>query len=230
MDERGPAAGRFVTLEGPDGAGKTTQSRLLAERLRAAGHDVTLAREPGGTALGERVRDLLLARDDLERTPEADALLFNAARSQLVREVIQPALARGGIVVCDRYTDSTLAYQGYGAGLELDDLRSLADWATSGISPDLTILLDLAVEAGLGRRARGAADEVTRFEHDTGHDAAFHRRVRSGYLELAAADRGRWRVVAADRDAGVVADEIGAIVEGWLSQSEPTGGVMRMHG
>jgi dTMP kinase len=216
VDERGPAAGRFVTFEGPDGAGKTTQARLLADRFRASGHDVTLAREPGGTVLGERVRTLLLEGEELERTPEADALLFNAARSQLVREVIQPALARGGVVVCDRYTDSTLAYQGYGAGLELDDLRSLADWATSGIEPDLTILLDLPVESGLERDAR--------------HDVEFHQRVRDGYLELAAADPGRWRVVAADREPGVVADEVGELVEAWLAESEPTGHAMRIYG
>ena len=230
MGERGPAAGRFVTFEGPDGAGKTTQARLLADRFRASGHDVTLAREPGGTVLGERVRTLLLEGEELERTPEADALLFNAARSQLVREVIQPALARGGVVVCDRYTDSTLAYQGYGAGLELDDLRSLADWATSGIEPDLTILLDLPVESGLGRRARGAAHEMTRFERDARHDVEFHQRVRDGYLELAAADPGRWRVVAADREPGVVADEVGELVEAWLAESEPTGHAMRIYG
>jgi dTMP kinase len=230
VDARGPAAGRFVTLEGPDGAGKTTQCRLLADRLRASGHDVTLAREPGGTALGEPVRTLLLARDDLERTPEADALLFNAARSQLVREVIQPALARGGVVVCDRYTDSTLAYQGYGAGLELDDLRSLADWATSGIEPDLTILLDLPVESGLGRRSRGSASDVTRFERHPGHDTAFHRRVRDGYLELATADPDRWRVVAADREAQAVAADVAAVVERWLRVSEPAGPAVRIKG
>jgi dTMP kinase len=195
----------FLTLEGPDGAGKSTQATRLAERIRrTGGREVLLTREPGGTPIGERVRGVLLR--GAERDPLTDALLFNAARRQVVADVIGPALARGAIVVCDRFADSTLAYQGYGAGVALDSLRALADIATGGLTPNRTILLDLSPEAGLARRANGAPSEVTRFESGAGHDLAFHQRVRAGYLELAAAEPARWRVVNADRQPDAVED------------------------
>lgn len=156
--------------------------------------DVHVTREPGGTWLGERLRDVLLARTDsvAPTDPLTDAFLFNAARRQLVAEVIQPALASGRTVLCARYTDSTLAYQGYGAGVPLERLRSLAAAATDGLTPDLTILLDVPVEEGLARKAPG---DVTRFEAE--YDLAFHRRVRDGFLALAAAEPERFVVIDA---------------------------------
>lgn len=195
-------AGRFITLEGPEGAGKTLQARRLVEALAAQGHRSRLTREPGGTALGEQIRSIVLARAadgaggiDLR----ADALLFNAARAQLVAEVIRPALASGEVVVCARYADSTLAYQGYGAGLPLTELRAVADAATGGLVPDLTILLDVAPEVGLRRKA-----EESRNRFEAAFDLDFHRRVRAGFLELAGAEPARWRVIEAERDADAV--------------------------
>jgi dTMP kinase len=195
----------FVTLEGPDGAGKSSQAQQLAQRLREGGRDVVSTREPGGTLLGERIRRLLLEGDDVG-DPLSDALLFNAARRQLVSDVLRPALERGAIVVCDRFADSTLAYQGYGAGVSLPALRQLADLATGGLAPDRTLLFDLPPEAGLARRASGPSDDVTRFELAERHDLAFHQRVRDGYLEMAAAEPQRWRVVDASRPPAEVAD------------------------
>lgn len=194
-----PRNGRLITLEGPEGAGKTLQAQGLVAELGARGVAAILTREPGGTALGDRLRGLLLARDSGRIAPRADALLFNAARAQLVAEVIGPALDAGEIVVCARFTDSTLAYQGYGAGVSLDDLRLLADVATGGLAPDLTILLDVDPEVGLARKA---AVDHTRFE--ASFDLAFHRRVRAGFLELAAAEPERFRVIDAGSDADAV--------------------------
>jgi dTMP kinase len=200
-----PAAGRFITIEGPEGAGKTIQAERLGEAIRALGHRVIVTREPGGTTAGERIRELLLAvRDEPDALiPRTDAFLFNAARAQLVAEVIEPALARGDTVVGTRFADSTLAYQGYGAGLDLGALRELEAIATGGLRPDLTILLDLPSETGLARKT-GA--ELTRFE--TQFDLEFHRRVRDGFLRLAAAEPGRFAVV----DAGVPIDAVAADV------------------
>src|SRR6266550_2223555 len=144
---------RFITLEGPEGAGKTLQAERLVGALDARGHRARLTREPGGTDLGEQIRSIVLARAEGSGgiDARADALLFNAARAQLVSEVIKPALAAGEIVVCARFADSTLAYQGYGAGLPIDELRQLADVATGGLVPDRTVLLDVAPEVGLAR-------------------------------------------------------------------------------
>ncbi len=199
--------GRFITLEGPEGAGKTRQARAIRSLLEGAGLPVTLTREPGGTPFGERIRDILLQHGESSGTiqPLADALLFNAARAQLVANVIRPALARGAIVVCTRFADSTLAYQGYGAGLAIDDLRAIERMATGGLSPDLTILLDLPVETGLARKT---ADELTRFE--AGFDAAFHRRVRSGFLDLAGREPARFAVIDASPPAEDVFEAIRA--------------------
>lgn len=207
--------GWFITIEGPDGGGKTTQAEILRDRLGSAGRRVHLTREPGGTWLGERLREVLLARTHAGASgpsdPLTDAFLFNAARRQLVGEVVRPALLAGITVVCARFADSTLAYQGYGAGVPLERLRALADMATDGLTPDLTIVLDLPVEAGLERKAPG---DVTRFEAE--FDLDFHRRVRDGFLSLAEAEPERFVVIDATRPVERVADEIAAAVDARL--------------
>ena len=201
--------GWFITIEGPDGAGKTTQAERLAGALRDRGHDVLSTREPGGTWLGERIREVILARGH-ERDgspapidPLTDALLFSAARRQLVEAVLRPALAAGRTVICARYVDSTIAYQGYGAGVPLEALRQLEAVATGGLLPDVTVLLDLPVEAGLSRKE---PDDLTRFEEE--FDVAFHRRVREGFRSIAAAEPDRFVVVDATAPEADVADSI----------------------
>lgn len=191
-------AGRFIAIEGPEGAGKTSQADRLRDAIAATGAEVVLTREPGGTPAGERIRELLLAGGGA-LDPRTDALLFSAARSQLVVDVIRPALARGAVVIATRYADSTLAYQGYGAGLPIDELDVLERFATGGLRPDLTILLDLPAEVGLARKT-GA--ERTRFEREL--DLEFHRRVRDGFLELAREQPDRYAVVDATADEEAV--------------------------
>ncbi|HET7726666.1 MAG TPA: dTMP kinase [Candidatus Limnocylindrales bacterium] len=198
---RAAPRGAFIVLEGPEGAGKSTQAARLATRLEASGREVVVTREPGGTPVGEGIRALLLDRArGADHATWTDALLFNAARAALVSQVIGPNLAAGRIVICDRFADSTVAYQGYGSGLPIEDLRRVERLATGGLQADLTLLLDLPADAGLGRK-RG---EETRFE--TAFDLAFHARVRAGFLELAAADPGRYAVI----DAQANADEVAA--------------------
>lgn len=210
--------GWFITIEGPDGGGKTTQAERLAAHLIAAGRAVHLTREPGGTWLGERVREILLARTGATTAthPLTDAFLFNAARRQLVAEVIRPALQAGKTVICARFADSTLAYQGSGSGVPLDRLRALADIATDGLTPDLTIILDLPVEDGLARKAPG---DVTRFEAE--FDLDFHRRVRAGFLALAADEPERFVVIDAAAPIDGVAVELQQAVDRRMSTSEP---------
>jgi dTMP kinase len=205
--------GWFVTLEGPDGAGKTTQAERLRDRATRAGFEVVLTREPGGTPVGERIRDLLLRRDDTGRLdPRTDALLFNAARAQLVADVIRPALDRGAMVISTRFADSTLAYQGYGGGRPLDELRALQQFATDGLEPDLTVLLDIPVEPGLARKS---GVELTRFEKD--FDLDFHRRVRAGFLAIAAAEPARFVVV----DGSLAPDEVARAVSAAAAERIP---------
>ncbi len=197
----------FITLEGPDGSGKSSLLARLGAALRDAGCDVVTTREPGSTPLGEQVRRLVLDPEPrIDRTGRADALLFAASRAQHVEEVIRPGLERGAVVVCDRYADSSLAYQGAGEGVPMDELRAVQRFATGGLVPDLTILLDLPVEAGLRRKAA----EVTRFE--AYHDVAYHERVRAAFLGFAAAEPGRYAVVDATlREAGVLAAALAAV-------------------
>ena len=202
----------FITLEGPDGAGKSTQQRLLVDRIAALGRGVIATREPGGTDFGEQVRRVLL-QSSSEHDALADALLFSAARRQLVETVIAPALERGEVVVCDRYADSTLAYQGYGAGVDLGTLRMLAAVATAGLTPTRTLLLDLPVATGLARRHSGSTSDLTRFETGSTHDVAFHERVRAGFLGLAADEPERWRIIDASHDTETVAIDVWAAVE-----------------
>lgn len=193
--------GWLLTIEGPEGAGKTSQAERLRRAVEDAGFAVVLTREPGGTVLGEWIREIVLdARAAHE--PRTDALLFNAARAQLVAEVISPALDRGSLVISTRFADSTLAYQGYGAGVPLDDLRAVEAAATAGLKPDLTILLDVPAEVGLARKS----SERTRFE--TAFPADFHRRVRDGFLALAAAEPDRFAVVDAARSEPEVAQAV----------------------
>jgi len=181
----------FITFEGPEGSGKTTQLKLLAEWLREQGRDVLATREPGGTAISEAIRGILLDPTHTEMQPEAEILLFSAARAQIVAQVIRPHLQGGGIVLCDRYADSTLAYQGYGRGLDLDTLCAITAFATGGLVPDLTIYLDIAIEKGLQRKL---PQEWNRLEAQA---LAFHQRVREGYLEMAASEPDRWLSVDA---------------------------------
>lgn len=203
------ARGTFITFEGPEGGGKTVLARKLAEELQRRGHVVRNVREPGGTPVGERLRAILLEKagpNALAIDPRSDALMFSAGRAQLVAEVIRPALERGEVVIDARHADSTLAYQGYGMGLPLDELRAIQRFATGGLVPNLTILLDVPVHVGLGRKS---GDGVNRFESTFDH--AFHERVRAGYLEMAAAEPDRYRVIDSARSLDrVLPDVIGA--------------------
>ena len=198
----------FITLEGPEGAGKTTQLRALADFLRGCGHAVVTTREPGGTAIGDQIRHVLHDTANVAMSPTAEVLLYAASRAQLVAEVIQPALDAGRVVLCDRYADSTMAYQGYGRGLDRDALAALTAVATGGLRPDLTLLLDLDVERGLARR-RDEGEEMNRLDLET---LEFHRRVRAGYLALAAADPTRWQIIDADRPPAAVQDDLRRLV------------------
>ena len=194
----------FLTFEGVEGSGKTTQIQLLLAWLRTRTDKVLHTREPGGTAIGDGIRAILLHPDHTEMVPEAEILLFSAARAQIVQQVIRPHLEQGWIVVCDRFADSTLAYQGYGHGLSLEALRQITAFATGGLTPDLTSYLDLDVDAGLQRKAQ-TPEEWNRME---AKEVAFHRRVRDGYHALIAAEPERWLVVDAEQPVDVIQAQI----------------------
>lgn len=178
----------FISFEGLDFSGKSTQAKLLVEQLRQQRHTVHFIREPGGTVISEKIRDILLDKKHLEMSDAAEILLFSASRSQLVQQVIAPALQRGDVVVCDRYCDSTTAYQGYGRGLGLEDVQTINRFATGGTMPDLTILVDIPIEE-IERRKTKAGLTFDRMESA---GRAFYERVRQGYHQLAADDPGRW--------------------------------------
>jgi dTMP kinase len=197
----------FITFEGSEGSGKTSQVVALADFLCQAGYDVLTTREPGGTAISEQIRTVLSNLENTEMRPRTEILLFQASRAQLVEEVIRPHLARNGVVLCDRYADSTLAYQGYGYQLELEPLRALIDFATGGLKPDLTLFLDVEVEEGLQRRARGG--EWNRL--DT-YELAFYQRVRQGYMQLIQDEPRRWEVIDAGRPPDHVQADIRRVV------------------
>lgn len=193
----------FITFEGLDGSGKTTQVQLIAAHLRQAGYDVLLTREPGGTSIGDQIRTVLHSLDNAEMHPSAELLLYNASRAQLVAEVLRPHLIAGGLVLCDRFYDSTLAYQGYGHQLDLDVLKTIVQFATGGLCPDLTIYLDITPEDALHRRRQASlfGEEWNRLD-----DMAFtfHKRVYDGYQKLMEAEPGRWVRVDARPDADAV--------------------------
>ncbi len=193
----------FITFEGPEGSGKTTQIRLLAEFLRDRGDEVLTTREPGGTEISDQIRAVLMNLRNTAMHPRTEILLFQAARAQLVEQVIRPALKRGALVISDRYADSTLAYQGYGHGYPLEELRRLIGFATGGLMPDLTFLLDVDPARGLERKQREG--EWNRLD---AYDLAFHQRVRAGYLEMAQAEPHRWVVVDASRTIEAIQEDI----------------------
>lgn len=213
---------QFISLEGGDGTGKTTQLKALEKHLLSRGQACLVTREPGGTALGRLIRRVLLETGGQPVTSPAELFLYLADRAQHVQEVILPALKAGRIVICDRYTDSTLAYQGYGRGLDLELLRRLNDIANSGVQPDLTLLLDCPVELGLSRTAQRRLDagaegrnREDRFERET---LVFHERVRAGFLELARREPNRFRVIDGTRPVGEVAQQIKTIVDEKLAE------------
>lgn len=211
-------AGVLITVEGVEGAGKSTQCQRLAGWLRDRGHRVTLTSEPDGTPLGLAVR-VVFQQEGPPPAPLAQAFLFMAARQQHVAQVIRPALARGEVVVSDRYADATLAYQGYGQGLDLQTIRELNLLATGGVLPDLTLLLDLDPATGMARIGGRRLDAFERMGLD------FHRRVRQGYLEIAGAEKERVVVLDGSRDPGGLAADIARIVGGFLARREaPRGG------
>ncbi len=199
----------FITFEGPDGSGKTTQLRQLASVLRERGLDVVTTREPGGTEIGDQIRAVIMNMKNKDMDPRTELLLFNASRAQLVEELIRPALAAGKIILCDRYADSTMAYQGYGHGLDKAELRQLLNFATGGLKPDLTLLFDISAAAGLKRR-QANHDEWNRMDD---YALRFHERVRAGFLELAAADPERWTVIDAARDPAEIHREVLTMIQ-----------------
>ena len=205
----------FISFEGPDGSGKTTQLAPLADFLTQLGYQVLITREPGGTAIGDQIRQVLADLQNTGMHPRSETLLFLAARAQLVEQIIKPHLAQGYILLCDRYADSTMAYQGYGHQNDLDQIRSLIDFATGGLKPDLTLLLDVGAEAGLKRKAEGS--EWNRLD---AYSLEFHQRVRQGYAELAQAEPGRWVVIDADQPPDTVQEEIRQIVRSRLPETD----------
>lgn len=198
----------FITFEGPEGGGKSTQIRLLAAYLRERGFSVEVTREPGGTRIGDQIRDVVHDTAHTAMAATAEVLLYSASRAQLVNQIIRPALAAGRVVLCDRFADSTMAYQGYGRGLDRAMLAELTTIATDGLTPDLTLLLDIDVTCGLTRR-RTEGDEMNRLDLEA---VEFHERVREGYHLLAAAEPERWAVIDADRPMGEVAADVERVV------------------
>ncbi|MBN1976964.1 MAG: dTMP kinase [Anaerolineae bacterium] len=204
----------FITFEGPEGSGKTTQIPLLVDWLCAQGYEVELTREPGGTDIGNQIRDVLHDPVNAAMDATAEILLYSADRAQHVAQLIRPALAAGRVVISDRYYDSTLAYQGYGRGLDLGMLCAITAFATGGLKPDLTLYLDIAPEEGLRRRQAGG-EEWNRLDAET---LDFHRRVQAGYMALMAQEPERWAVIDAARSVEEVQEEIRARVGTRLEQ------------
>jgi dTMP kinase len=200
----------FITFEGGEGCGKSVQSRALYNRLAQSAIPAVLTHEPGGTPLSKKIRGWLKRADNIKISPLTELLLFNASRTQLLDEVIHPELKKGKVVICDRYTDSTIAYQSYGRGLDIDMVRAVNDIATQGLKPNLTVLLDISAEEGLARKKRR-----DRFEQE---DIAFHHRVREGYLRLAKEEPQRWLTIDAAQSKAKIAEVIWQRVSHLLSQ------------
>lgn len=207
--------GVFVTFEGGEGSGKTTHLKRLAHYLRDLGDEVVETRDPGGTTIGKEIRTLLLSPESAAISDSAELLLYEASRAQLVREVITPAIARGAVVLCDRFTDSTLAYQGFGRGLDLNLIRQLNLFTTGGLAPDLTILLDLDPSIGLERCTRSIRAGRAFRDRIAAEPLAFHQRIREGYLTLAREEPDRFRVIDASLSVAqieaAVKDEVGRL-------------------
>lgn len=207
----------FITLEGPDGSGKTSQVTPLSDFLTQQGYSVLITREPGGTAIGDQVRHILGDLKNTKMNPRTETLLFLSARAQLVEQVIKPHLENDYIVLCDRYADSTMAYQGYGHQNDLNQIKNLINFATGGLKPELTILLDLDVEEGLKRKVQGR--EWNRLD---AYSLDFHQRVRNGYLILVGAEPERWVKIDAGQPAEVVQDAIQQVVISRLNETVHT--------
>lgn len=198
-----PTKGIFISFEGIEGTGKTTQARLLAERLSEAGYEAVLTQEPGGTIIGNKIREILLQPEHKEMSYITELLLYNAARAQHLAEKILPAMDKGKVVITDRFTDSTVAYQGYGRGVDISLIMSIDTIATGCIKPDLTVLFDLDAEVGIRRNKN--INKVDRFELE---DVEFHRRVRNGYLRIAEMETARVKVVDASMPIGQVREKV----------------------
>ena len=240
----------FVTFEGPEGSGKSTQARMLYERLHARGYPVILVREPGGTRIGDLIRRIVLDLQHTEMAPTTEMLLFSAARAQLVSQVIRPYLEQGGIVLCDRYADSTYAYQGYGLGHDLEELRMITHAATGGLIPDVTVYLDISADEGLERKRRKrqadlskpragdelgipqrppvqapARDGTVEWNRLDARELEYHQRVADGYRDLIAQEPERWHSFDARQTIDALADQIARELEPWLDHIqtlEPT--------
>lgn len=211
MAKKNLKSGVFITFEGSEGSGKSTQSKLLYDYLKSRGFKVVYLREPGGTAIGEKIRRILLDWRHDSMSAECETLLYMACRAQIVRQIIVPALEKGKIVVCDRFLDSTIAYQGYGLGMHIGTIRYIAKLATGGISPDLTILLDLAAQKGLSK-CGSVRDRVERRTLD------YHLRVRKGYLRLVARQPQRIKVIKVDDDKRRTQERIRKLVDEFLER------------
>jgi dTMP kinase len=207
----------FITFEGPDGSGKSTQINLLAEHLSRQGYQVLCTREPGGTAIGDQIRQVLHDINNTEMSARAEILLYSASRAQLVEQVILPHLAQGGVVLCDRYADSTYAYQGYGRQLDFETLRLITEFATQGLKPNLTIYLDVPVEEGLRRKSAANVTGEGEWNRMDQLELAFHQRVRTGYLEIAHKAPERWLII----DASAPVDQINQLICRRLEQVLP---------
>ncbi len=210
------APARFITFEGPDGSGKTTQIQLLYDALRRKGCRALLVREPGGTEIGDQIRQVLHDTRNASMLPNAELLLYSASRAQLVGQTIRPALMAGVTVLCDRYAESTLAYQGYGRGLDLQVLRTITDFATGGLRPDLIVYLDIDTQEGLRRRQRSSQTGSGEWNRMDQQELEFYRRVRSGYLQMAAEEPYRWFILDASRSIADIQACIWVKVERFL--------------
>lgn len=223
--------GLFITFEGPEGCGKSTQARLLYERLHMRGYPVILTREPGGTRISDMIRRIVLDLQHTEIAPTTETLLFSAARAQLVSQVIRPYLEQGGIVICDRYADSTYAYQGCGLGRDLNELRAVTEIATGGLQPDITIYLDLSAQEGLERKRRKRQEGVDAQSQSAelpvagedwnrldARELAYHQRVEAGYRSLIAQEPTRWRMFDARQSIDLLTEQIAAVIEPYLER------------